>query len=426
MSGEGDELAARLALLEASTGKRQEPRRPPLLPLMIGGLALLGGGAALWSLRDEAGAAPALQTAAAEEFQTGASGFGDIAPLPVVLPARPAPVPEIPGPSAAEAELRASVSALQAELKDLRSRSAPESLPETEADLKALNLRLAEMEAAARETQEALERQLTGRDRELERLRMDLEIARLGGSPAAPVSGSAGLEDRIRSPLIAFGGSGGSVRETGSDGQRPHGDEAFVREGAQAAPVSRAAVIVNPRQSVLQGTVIQAVLETAMDSSLAGVLRARVSEDVHAADGSKVLIPRGAQLLGRYRPEARVAQSRVTVAWDRILLPDHQSVSLSAYGGDALGRSGLAGDLDSRFGTRFGSAALISLIGALPDLARSEVESPRGADLAADMAGDLRDAGRGAMQDYLSLPPVIRVPQGARITVMVDRDLEIL
>lgn len=42
------------------------------------------------------------------------------------------------------------------------------------------------------------------------------------------------------------------------------------------------------------------------------------------------------------------------------------------------------------------------------------------------MATDLRDTSRSVMQDYLSIRPVIRVPQGTRITVMVDRDLEIL
>jgi type IV secretion system protein VirB10 len=38
---------------------------------------------------------------------------------------------------------------------------------------------------------------------------------------------------------------------------------------------------------------------------------------------------------------------------------------------------------------------------------------------------DLRDSTQSVMQDYLAIRPVIHVDQGTRITVMVDRDLEI-
>ena len=91
-----------------------------------------------------------------------------------------------------------------------------------------------------------------------------------------------------------------------------------------------------------------------------GAIRAIVSEDVHSFDGTRVLIPRGARLVGRYRSDVALAQSRVMVAWDRIILPDNQTVEISAFGGDELGRTGTTGFVDTRFAQRFGSAALIS------------------------------------------------------------------
>ena len=66
-----------------------------------------------------------------------------------------------------------------------------------------------------------------------------------------------------------------------------------MRAGARPAPVTRAEVIVNPGNTVVQGTMIQAVTETALDSTLPGAIRAIVSEDVHSFDGTRVLIPRG-------------------------------------------------------------------------------------------------------------------------------------
>jgi type IV secretion system protein VirB10 len=101
-------------------------------------------------------------------------------------------------------------------------------------------------------------------------------------------------------------------------------------------------------------------------------------------------------------------------------------VEISAFGGDELGRTGTTGFVDTRFAQRFGSAALISLIGALPSVAAGQIEDTTTAGAARDVSGDLRDATQGVMQDYLAIRPVIHVDQGTRITVMVDRDLEIL
>ena len=41
------------------------------------------------------------------------------------------------------------------------------------------------------------------------------------------------------------------------------------------------------------------------------------------------------------------------------------------------------------------------------------------------MGDDFADSADSVIDDYLSIGPVIYVEQGARITVMVDRDLEI-
>jgi type IV secretion system protein VirB10 len=170
---------------------------------------------------------------------------------------------------------------------------------------------------------------------------------------------------------------------------------------------------------------IQTVLETAIDSQLAGPVRALVSEDVHAFDGTRVLIPRGSRLIGRYQSGIDIAQQRITIAWDRIILPDNQSLEISAFGGDELGRSGTTGFVDSRFGTRFGSAALISLIGSLPAAAAGSTEDQATADAIEGTAESLEDTTQSVVGEYLALAPVIYVDQGARVIVMVDRDLEI-
>jgi type IV secretion system protein VirB10 len=176
---------------------------------------------------------------------------------------------------------------------------------------------------------------------------------------------------------------------------------------------------------VVQGTMIQAVMETALDSSLPGQTRAIISEDVYSYDGSRLLIPRGSRLIGRYRSGVEIAQRRVTIAWDRIILPTQQTIRISAFGGDELGRSGVTGFVDTRFAQRFGSAALISIISAAPSVAAGEVKNKNTANVLEDVGDDLADATDSVIGEYLSIGPVIYIDQGARVTVMVDRDLEI-
>lgn len=438
-NGQG-ELAARLATLDASAGTRSRARRPSRVTAPLGSAALVIVGGFAWQITMP-DPDPVMPTAAAEEFQTAGSAFGELPPSPRPEPvAAPVPaavlVPE--SPSATEQELREALATLQAELADLRAQPVETADPDAAAAITDLTAQIAALTTSAAEAQHDLERQLAERDRDLEQIRMDLELARLappgGGDEDARLAElerrraaeAAAREARITSPMLAWSGAGGSgdTRETHT--ARLSEGAAFVRAGATAAPMTRAEVIANPGHTVLQGTMIQALLETALDSTLPGAIRAVVSEDVHAFDGSRVLIPRGAQLIGRYDADLAMAQSRVMIAWDRILLPDNQSVEISAFGGDELGRSGVTGDVDSRFGPRFGAAVLISLIEALPALAAADIPGAVASDTAGSAATDLGDASRSAMQDYLSLPPVIRVPQGARITIMVDRDLEIL
>ena len=176
---------------------------------------------------------------------------------------------------------------------------------------------------------------------------------------------------------------------------------------------------------MVQGTLIEAALETAINTQLAGNVSAVVSHDVWSFDMSRVLIPRGSKLYGRYASDVAAGQRRVLIAWDRIVTTDGQSVSLAAYGTDRIGRSGLPGKVRTHFLQRFGTAALISVIGAVPTLAAAKyADDEVAADTAENVGTDLGNAVSEVMADYLSIPPTISVDQGAVVMIRVDADLE--
>lgn len=434
----------------------------------LAGIGLLGGGAYLLNgLRGEP--EETLVTAEAADWQGTGDPFGAItAPAPpaaapaeatpVPIAAEPSQGPVLPdGPSATERAMMETLEELRAELDALRQ--APAEGDEADAQLAALTARVAELDGQAvdlREAARAAEAEARTQENatrllraQLEAAEAELEAARFGQEGVLPEAGGPGAtvrsaedaqlaalearraeaaalrEARVTSPLIAFGGSASPGEADAGEAPDLGQDEAFLRAGARTADVEQAAVIANPSRTVVQGTAIQAALETAIDSSLPGAIRAVVSEDVHSFDGSRVLIPRGSKLIGRYNSQLEPTQRRLMVAWDRIITPDGQSVTISAYGADELGRSGTTGTIDRRLGTRFGSAVLVSLISALPSAAAASVEDPLAAELAEELGGDAEDAAGSVLDPYLSVAPTIRVDQGARITVIVDRDLEL-
>ena len=459
MSDNNPDLEQRLAALEQGNPRLgpAPKRRSPLLALLLAGLILAGGLVLL--LFSGPGEEVALPTATPDEFQTEGDGFGEIE---LFVPP-PAPEPEIvlvePEPNA---ELLAQIAALQAQIEELRD------TPDTDAEadsaaaeaIDALTARIAALQDASENAQEQFQAELAARDRELQQLRMDLDLARLEANKPAPAplgptdeelrareeerlrreeearrlaelqrraeEERAFQERRISSPVIAFGGTGGANAGETELTERTFGEVTdFVLNGALPSAITQAEVIANPSNTVIQGTMIQAVMETALDSSLPGQTRAIISEDVFSYDGSRLLIPRGSRLIGRFRSGIEIAQRRVTIAWDRIILPNNQTVQISSFGGDELGRSGVTGFVDTRFDERFGSAALISIISAAPSVAAAQVEDETTADVLEDVGDDLANATDSVIGEYLSIGPVIYVDQGARVTVMVDRDLEI-
>ena len=244
---------------------------------------------------------------------------------------------------------------------------------------------------------------------------------------------AAQLEARVRSASVVYdggataatGGAGGGT-SSGQTGQAPSRDESlrgFVTGGGTAVPLETAEVIAHPAHTILQGTLIQASLETALDSSLPGQVSAIVNYPVWSFDQSQVLIPSGSRVFGSYSSDVAIGQGRILIGWTRLVTPDGQSVTLSAFGGDQMGRSGVTGHVNTRFGTRFGNAALISLVGAMPAIAAAQVSDDATSELVEDLGADLSTTTNAAAAQYATLPPIITVEQGTAITIMVDRDL---
>src|SRR5690606_4191868 len=123
---------------------------------------------------------------------------------------------------------------------------------------------------------------------------------------------------------------------------------------------ARAGALANRSTTVPQGTLIPAVLETAIDSTRPGLARAIVSRDIRGFDGRQILIPRGSRLIGEYRSEAQPGQRRALVNWLRLVRPDGVTIAIGSPAADPVGRGGIRARVNNHFLQRFAGAILQS------------------------------------------------------------------
>lgn len=225
--------------------------------------------------------------------------------------------------------------------------------------------------------------------------------------PARAASGSALMIDTSSAPA----GTGSA----GSAGER-RGDEAA--SGKIAGARVGAGVLASRTLTVPQGTLIPALLETALDSTLPGLARAVVSSDVRGFDGTRVLIPRGTRLIGEYGAAAESGQSRMLLNWLRLIRPDGVTIAIGSPAADPVGRGGIRAKVDSHFFERFSGAILQSALDVGVNLASRSSNSPVIVALPGT-AGSIRQTVTPSQ-----VRPTLKVKPATSISVFVARDLD--
>ncbi|MBO6526419.1 TrbI/VirB10 family protein [Erythrobacter sp.] len=189
---------------------------------------------------------------------------------------------------------------------------------------------------------------------------------------------------------------------------------------ADAGTVARvnAARFEKPSRTVPQGTVIPAVLETALDSTRPGGVRALVQRDIHGFDGSRVLIPRGSRLYGEYDAELQRGQNRAPIRWTRLIRPDGVTIALDSPASDPLGRAGVRGKVDSKFFQRFGGALLQSALDIGVGVATREATD----GVIVALPGSTQNVTPRLTEGEVR--PTLKVRHGTSVSVFVARDLD--
>lgn len=213
--------------------------------------------------------------------------------------------------------------------------------------------------------------------------------------------------------------------EAGAEAPAADSRRQFLASRAKG-PIESAERIVSPSSpNILQaGSLIPAALVTGIRSDLPGQISAQVTQNVYdSPTGRILLIPQGARLVGEYDSEIAAGQSRVLLAWDRLILPGGRSIRLDRQpGADASGMAGLEDRVNNHWGRMLRAALVSTLLGVGSELSVGGED-----DLARALRTGMQDsagqAGRRVVERELGVRPTLTIRPGFAFRVIVARDL---
>ena len=180
---------------------------------------------------------------------------------------------------------------------------------------------------------------------------------------------------------------------------------------------------LNQSLSLAAGSIIGCALETAIDSSRPGLVNCVVTDDVVSDDARVTLIERGSHVLGEYRSDARLGDTRIAIIWNRLRKGDGALVDLASPAVDALGRSGIAGAVDEHWFSRIGAAVLLSIIE--DGVASASASSQRsGTVVLSTTSSTDTTLSQKVLDASINQAPTISIDAGKRINILVARDID--
>jgi type IV secretion system protein VirB10 len=274
--------------------------------------------------------------------------------------------------------------------------------------------------------------------------------------PQAPVEAAAPAKeekpkelDPRYAPIIVFSGGaaeGVPSRGVGYDDNIKQLKKDPIDALKRSTPGVVATYLDDRTHTIAQGKLLTAVLETAINTELPGSVRAVVSRDVYGESGNNVLIPRGSRLFGSYSSKITRGQGRVEIIWKRLIRPDGVDLAITFNASDQFGRSGIEGDVDNKYGPIIANSMLTSILTVSAVAIAQKILGNSNNDTTTttnptqgtttttgnatnqavyDVSKTITDTVGKVIGNAIDITPVIRVPQGTRITVIVNSDINV-
>jgi type IV secretion system protein VirB10 len=241
-------------------------------------------------------------------------------------------------------------------------------------------------------------------------------------------------ERRLNSPVFTKPNNGAAIATPQNPG------EVSAQGNSQASGTTALGDALKPTKTVAaraqklptltylipKGAKGDCTLETAISSQLPGLVTCVLAFDIYGANGKVVMLERGTTLTGETRSQVQQGQNRLFVLWSEARTPTGVTAQLDSPATDALGRSGITGELDTHFWDRFGAAILISVVNGVTQ-AGSSYASGAGANGGNSFNYNPQGANNvmtEVLRNTINIPPTITIAQGERVQILFARDVD--
>ena len=249
-----------------------------------------------------------------------------------------------------------------------------------------------------------------------------------GGTPTVDEIADAALRATTRATRISQGEAQAGAATSAPPPAPPGGASSEPsRTPGRTGPISAA----GPLHRILEGTMVDAALTNRLDGTTAAPVNCLVTNPLYSHSGQHVLIPAGARLLGETKPVQTFGETRLAVAFHRLLMPDGRTYRLDQFIGlNQIGDAGLKDRVNQHYLATFGAAAAVGLISGLSQfLGGAGLGRGDGDDRTVIIAGGIGDATSQAtlqvMNRFLNRIPTITIREGHRVKVYLTSDLEL-
>ena len=173
---------------------------------------------------------------------------------------------------------------------------------------------------------------------------------------------------------------------------------------------------------IYEGSFLEAVLVTQLSGEFPGPVLANVSVPFYSADRQRVVIPRGARVVGSVAAVSGADQERLAVAFHRIIWPDGRTVSLEFNGLNQIGESALKDAVNRHYFSMFAAAGAVGILSGLTAIG----SNPYAGGQQGFQAGASQGLGETAVRildRFLNRLPTITIRAGHRLRIWFTGDV---
>lgn len=255
------------------------------------------------------------------------------------------------------------------------------------------------------------------------------------------------IQSRLGSSImLTNSGSGADGKGQDDKNKAPLYVENFIPAHTSSAQ-QRVTRVGNMSLLLAQGKIIESVLETPINTNYPGPVRAIVSADVYSENGKNILVPRGSRLVGQFSGGYTPGQTRITLTWDRIIMPNGFDIAVSSPAIGSGGTAGVEGVVDTQIAPAITNAVLYSALNVTFAKIASEVTNSNNSSTTTVTPGipgtapgtttnntptqqaitqqtqALGNTVQDLAKQFTTAKPFITLDQGTLVSVFVNRDI---